>query len=109
MYTPKPNLQWTDIPPWVRVVWFVLVLDIVSFYVISIFVGGTAAKLLYRDGRYYLSGFAHVTEVSRSVFYYSVIHLATIGFAFVLSSVGAKRVIALRKQKGLPWTGFTRH
>src|SRR5260221_4824015 len=102
MYTPKPNLQWTDIPMWVRVVWAVFVLDVVSFYVISIFVGGTAAKLLYRDGKYYLSGFAHVTEVSRSVFIYSVTHLASIGVALALSILGGKRVTALRRQKGLP-------
>jgi len=100
MYTPKPNLQWTDIPIWVRMVWAVFVFDVVSFYAISVFAGGTAAKLLYRDGRYYLSG--HVTEVSRSVFFYSVIHLATIGIVLALSILGAKRVTALRRQKGLP-------
>jgi hypothetical protein len=102
MFAPKPNLQWTDIPIWVRMVWAVFVLDVVSFYVISIFVGGTAAKLLYRDGKYYLSGFSHVTEVSRSVFLYSVTHLATIGVALALSILGAKRVAAIRRRKGLP-------
>ena len=101
MYTPKPNLKWTDVPMWVRIAWLVLVLDIVSFYIISIFLGGTPERLINIGGKYYLSGFPHVTEVSRSLFFYSVTHLVSIGFMFVLSIFGAKRVVALRRQKGL--------
>ena len=102
MYTPKPNLQWNEIPIWVRMVWLAFVLDIASFYVVSIFVGGTAEKLIFHDGKYYLSGSSHVTEVSRTVFLYSVTHLVTIGVTLTLSIFGAQRVVALRRRKGLP-------
>ena len=102
MYTPKPNLAWSDVPIWVRLVWLLLFVDAVAFYLVSLFIGGTAAKLIHIGGKYYLSDSYRTTEVSQFVFFYSLAHLATIAVALLLSLIGASRVVAIRKAKVQP-------
>ena len=92
MYSPKPSLQWSQIPVWVRVAVAVLALDIALFYLGSLILGGDAARGYSQDGKYFLTGNGHATEVSRAVYYYSNIHLVSIAFAMLWAGIGLKRV-----------------
>jgi hypothetical protein len=91
MAKPGETNQWSHIPIWVRVALAVLMIDIISFYVGSVILGGDAARGYHRNGKYYLADRYGAVEVSRSVYYYSTIHLLTVGVVLVVAAVGIKK------------------
>ena len=91
MNEPRQANKWSHIPIWVRVALLVLAIDTASFYVGSVILGGDAARGYHRNGKYYLVDHYGAVEVSRSVYYYSVVHLLSVGIALVVVAIGVKK------------------
>ena len=65
------------------------ILNFMSFFVISMFIGGDAVGNPPVDGRYNVSEHGHRTEVSRRVYEYSLIHARSVWVTHPLAFVGA--------------------
>jgi hypothetical protein len=64
------------------------VLNFASFWVIALIVGGDAVGNPPQDGRYFVSEHGRRTEVSRSVYEYSLFHARSVWVTHPLALLG---------------------
>jgi len=64
-------------------------LNFASFFIIALFIGGDAVGNPPLDGRYYVSEHGRRTEVSRSVYEYSLFHARSVWGTHALIFFGA--------------------
>ncbi len=64
-------------------------LNFASFFIIALFIGGDAVGNPPEDGRYYVSEHGRRTEVSRSVYDYSLFHAHSVWGTHPLIAFGA--------------------
>jgi hypothetical protein len=64
-----------------RLFGYLATFNLLSWFAVSLYIGGDAPSGQILDGRYYVSSHARLTEVSRSVYVYSLWHsyLAWVG------------------------------
>ena len=64
------------------------ILNFAAFFIIALSLGGDAVNGKEEAGRYYLSNHGHYTEVSRSVFDYSKLHVYSVWVTHPLAFFG---------------------
>ena len=79
-------------------IFFAALLNFLSFWLVAVFLGGDALSGKSEAGRYFLSNHGVLTEVSKNVFNYSLVHTISIWFthpagiiALVIAQRTAKR------------------
>jgi hypothetical protein len=64
------------------------ILNFASFWIVAVIIGGDAVSNPPQDGRYYVSEHGHRTEVSRSVYEYSLFHARSVWVTHPLAFLG---------------------
>jgi hypothetical protein len=89
------QLSWKDAPKWLKVITVIALINVLSFTVISFYLGGDALFGKEEQGLFYLYSHGHYTEVPEKVFEYSKFHvysvLATNLLAIILWGIFALR------------------
>jgi hypothetical protein len=72
-----------------RVICYIAILNFISFFIISILIGGDALNGEVQNGHYYLGGGGNHTEVVWLVFIYSKLHAFSVFITFPLAALAA--------------------